>query len=462
MKWVSDITGFLTKPMGFVFAPLLSDFLIFGLGIVFVAWYYLAQKKEYWQVAFKRIFNSKMALISFIVLCCFVIVGLLDSIHYRPINEQQQRLPIKSSLDLMVESTLMLSQEKTHSEPFATKSFQKEFKTINGVRARFYPNLIHAGKHLRIGQSKGLNIFMQFLKALGISILVLGTLGYLFYYYFTQKKKYSKDKFLISFITLGLIFLIVAFVFIVSKYYHVLGTDKTGGSVLYNSIKSIRTGLLIGSLTTLVVIPFAIFFGVIAAYFGGWVDDLVQYVYTTLSSIPSILLIAAVMLILKAKDHLTQQEVIFTADKQIVYLCIIMGLTSWTSLCRLVRGEVLRLRNKEYVVAAQAFGVSKWVIIVKHLVPNVMHIVLITMVLRFSGLVLTEAVLAYVGIGVHSSTMSWGNMINQARLELARDPIVWWNVTSAFIFMFALVLPANLFSDAVRDALDPKLRGERS
>ena len=462
MKWVSDITGFLTKPMGFVFAPLLSDFLIFGLGIVFVVWYYLAQKREYWQVAFKRIFNSKMALVSFIVLCCFVIVGLLDSIHYRPINEKQQRLPIKSSLDLMVESTLMLSQEKTHSEPFATKSFQKEFKTINGVRARFYPNLIHAGKHLRIGQSKGLNIFMQFLKALGISILVLGPCGCFFYYYFIQKKKYSKDKFLISFSTLGVIFLIVAFVFIVSKYYHVLGTDKTGSGVLYNSIKSIRTGLLIGSLTTLVVIPFAIFFGAIAAYFGGWVDDLVQYVYTTLSSIPSILLIAAVMLILKAKDHLTQQEVIFTADKQIVYLCIIMGLTSWTSLCRLVRGEVLRLRNKEYVVAAHAFGVNKWVIIVKHLVPNVMHIVLITMVLRFSGLVLTEAVLAYVGIGVHSSTMSWGNMINQARLELARDPIVWWNVTSAFIFMFALVLPANLFSDAVRDALDPKLRGEKS
>ena len=96
----------------------------------------------------------------------------------------------------------------------------------------------------------------------------------------------------------------------------------------------------------------------------------------------------------------------------------------------------------------------------RHLAPNVMHIVLISIVLRFSGLVLAEAVLAYVGIGVDPSMQSWGNMINQARLELAREPVVWWNLFAALVFMLGLVLPANLFGDAVRDALDPRLRTE--
>ena len=123
-----------------------------------------------------------------------------------------------------------------------------------------------------------------------------------------------------------------------------------------------------------------------------------------------------------------------------------------------VQVEVLKLREVEFIQAADAFGVSRVKIIVSHLIPNVMHLVLISVVLRFSGLVLSEAVLAYIGIGVDPSTPSWGNMINQSRLELARDPVVWWNLAAAFVFMLGLVLPANLFGDAVRDALDPRLR----
>ena len=154
------------------------------------------------------------------------------------------------------------------------------------------------------------------------------------------------------------------------------------------------------------------------------------------------------------------EEVIFTADKKLVFLCIILGITSWTGLSRLIRAEVLKLREIEYIQAAEAFGVKKYKIIIKHLLPNFMHIILISIVLRFSGLVLAEAVLAYVGIGVDPSMHSWGNMINQARLELARDPVVWWNLMAAFIFMLGLVLPANIFGDAVRDALDPKIKVE--
>jgi len=137
---------------------------------------------------------------------------------------------------------------------------------------------------------------------------------------------------------------------------------------------------------------------------------------------------------------------------------VVMGLTGWVDLCRLLRGETLKLREKEYVQAALALGVSRFRVLARHVVPNLMHLVLIAVVLRFSGLVLAEAVLSYIGVGVGPDTFSWGTMFNQARGELGRDPLVWWNLAAAFVAMFALVLPANLFGDALRDALDPSLR----
>jgi len=136
---------------------------------------------------------------------------------------------------------------------------------------------------------------------------------------------------------------------------------------------------------------------------------------------------------------------------------LILGVTSWTGLCRLLRGETLKLRELEYIQAAQAFGVSSARILTRHIVPNVMHIVLIAVVMDFSSLVLAEAVLSYVGVGVDPSTMSFGTLINSARLEMGREPMVWWTLAAAFGFMLVLVLAANLFADAVRDAFDPRL-----
>ncbi|MBW1869817.1 MAG: ABC transporter permease, partial [Deltaproteobacteria bacterium] len=210
--------------------------------------------------------------------------------------------------------------------------------------------------------------------------------------------------------------------------------------------KGIRTGLIIGGFTTIISIPIALVLGVIAGYFGRWPDVLIQFIYSTVGSVPFILIAAAYILIQGAS---------------IFNLCLIMGVTGWTSLCRLLRGETLKTRELDYVQGAIALGSGRIRILFRHIVPNIFHLVLITSVLGFSHLVLAEAVLSYLKIGVGQSTYSWGNMINQANLELAREPIIWWNLLGAFIFMMALVLPVNLFGDTLRDALDPKMRGQK-
>jgi peptide/nickel transport system permease protein len=260
---------------------------------------------------------------------------------------------------------------------------------------------------------------------------------------------------------LGAMLLVAGPTLALAAHYHVLGTDKVGQDILYQALKSVRTALVIGTLTTLVMLPFALMFGIMAGYLRGWVDDVVQYVYTTLSSIPGVLLIAGAVLTMQVWIE-THPELFSTteqrADVRLLALCIILGITSWTGLCRLLRGESLKLREMEYIQAAQAFGVSQWRIMSRHLLPNVMHIVLIAVVMDFSGLVLAEAVLSYVGVGVDPSMISYGTMINNARLEMAREPMVWWSLAAAFFFMLVLVLSANLFADAVRDAFDPRVK----
>src|SRR5690606_29160259 len=199
---------------------------------------------------------------------------------------------------------------------------------------------------------------------------------------------------------------------------------------------------------------------VMAGYLGGWVDDLIQYIYTVLNAIPGVLLIAAAVLMMQVVIDTHPQwfaTAAQRADARLLALCLILGITSWTGLCRLLRGETLKLRELEYVQAARAFGVSTAAILRRHVLPNVMHIVLIALVMDFSGLVLAEAVLSYIGIGVDPTMISFGTMINAARLEMAREPMVWWTLAAAFAFMFALVLSANLFADAVRDAFDPRV-----
>ena len=139
-------------------------------------------------------------------------------------------------------------------------------------------------------------------------------------------------------------------------------------------------------------------------------------------------------------------------------MAIALGITGWVGLCRLIRGETLRQAERPYVVAARALGQSHWKIITRHLLPNVMHLVLINFVLGFSGLVLAEAILSYLGVGAPVGTPSWGSMIDGARSELAASPLVWWNIGGATVALFVLVLSLNLFGDSLRRAFDPETR----
>ncbi|MDG2336045.1 MAG: ABC transporter permease [Myxococcota bacterium] len=223
---------------------------------------------------------------------------------------------------------------------------------------------------------------------------------------------------------------------------HLLGTDLIGRDVLYLSLKGARVALLIGGLTSLLAIPLALLFGVPAGYFGGRLDDVVFFVMSTLASMPGLLLLIALIMVL---------------GKSTLAICFALAITGWVGFCRVSRGETLKLRELEYVSAARALGVSEGRILVRHILPNLMHLVIITFVLMFSGLVLSEAILSWLGIGVDGS---WGQMIDQARNELSRDPVVWWNVSAAGAALFGLILAVNFVGDALRDALDPRTARE--
>jgi peptide/nickel transport system permease protein len=412
----------------------------------------------------QKIARNKVGMASLVVLLFFVQIGFLDSIHFKPTDTKSNE--IISLLDYWA-TPLRVHGEKTYSAPFATTLYSKEIILLpDGSTQWGYPRLEFGGRYLDNPETQyltdvlkktGYGLF-QGMGLAGISLLVLFGLWY--------KVRSDKAQVYVLPPSLNSVFAVVftivsigyALIYL-SAYYHVLGTDKVGEDVFYQAIKSIRTGLVLGTLTTLIMLPIAIVFGILAGYFRGWIDDIVQYVYTTLNSIPSVLLIAASILMVQVYMANHQQDfssVIVRADMRLLFLCLILGVTNWTGLCRLLRAETLKLREMEYVQAAQALGVKESMILLRHILPNVMHIILISVVLDFSALVLAEAVLSYINIGVDPSTYSWGNMINGARLEMAREPIVWWSLSAAFIFMFALVLAANLFSDSVQEAFDPR------
>jgi peptide/nickel transport system permease protein len=459
-----------------------TDALVFLLTAVVIVFVIYARSKPHLRAPWYRVMTGRIAAGSLVVLLAFVVVGLLDSLHFRlPLEDNGNGIETHYSVDVFSALDMLLGPvrtqvEKTYSAPFATHLFAKEtIERDNGTKVRDYPRLQYGGRHLgESGAGRGHDILQRSLQATLQTLFASGVVLILTVALLSRRTGRSLREMLRAILegktelpwrtiltVIACLLLLVFLALNLASVYHVLGTDKVGQDVLYLTLKSVRTGLVIGTLTTLIMLPFAIFMGIIAGYARGWTDDVVQYIYTTLNSIPGVLLIAASILMLQVyiANHPEYFETtVERADIRLLFLCIILGITSWTGLCRLLRGESLKLREAEYIQAAVSFGVAHSKIITRHILPNVMHVVLITVVLDFSGLVLAEAVLSYVGVGVDPTMNSWGNMINSARLEMAREPVVWWSLLSAFLFMFVLVLAANLFSDAVRDAFDPRTR----
>ena len=421
------------------------------LGLVFMI---RGLRKELTRQAFVCIVEKPIGVCSAIVLSFFLMIGVLDSIHLNS--------PLSSTVLDSILAPLGDTYEKTYSAPMALHAYASETVFVHHHAEQMYPVLNYPQRHVQNNHQKWQLIFHDLGESLG---LVIAAMGVLFGLLVVYRRLRSKDNLYSlsfrgwsAFITLFICLMMCVLSYQLSRNFHILGTGKIGQDIFYYTIKSIRTGLVIGLLTTLFMMPLALFLGIAAGYFGGWVDDIIQYIYTTLSSVPGVLLITASVLSLQTyiSNHpQTFATLAETADARLLALCLILGVTSWTSLCRLLRAEVLKLREIDFVLAARVLGSSSFTIIFKHLLPNVMHIVLITLVLDFSFLVLAEAVLSYVGVGVSPMTISWGNMINAARLELAREPIVWWPMTAAFVVMFTLVLASNLFADTVREAFDP-------
>ena len=459
---------------------LLTDLLIYLLiGALSLAILY-AFKKEHLRAPFGQIRKKPVAMAALIVLLGYFAIGLLDSFHFRlPLEgsgevKGQYSPEVLSLLDLLV-GPLRTNLEKSYSAPLAMHAYAKEtVEDGHGQKARVFPRLLYGGNQIKeedhlsdIYRTGGMGIVQGLMAGFLFAVICFLLVSRLHHDSLSHTikgilhRQYDTAWGAIL-LTGTLMLVVVSMALSLSDQYHLFGTDKVGQDVFYLSLKSVRTGIVIGTLTTLIMLPFAALLGILAGYYKGKTDDAIQFLYTTLSSIPGVLLIAAAILMLGLYMD-THPDAFATstqrADVRLFFLCLILGTTGWIGLCRLLRGETLKLSESEYVQAAVALGVGHGTILLRHILPNLMHIILISAVLDFSGLVLGEAVLSYVGIGVDPSMISWGNMINSARLEMAREPIVWWSLVAAFVSMFGLVLCANIVSDAVRDAFDPRLRG---
>lgn len=223
---------------------------------------------------------------------------------------------------------------------------------------------------------------------------------------------------------------------------HWFGTDIFGRDVLAKVLHGTKIAMSVGLMTSLIAIPIGVVLGACAGYFGGWIDDFITWLYTVFSSIPNIMLLISITMIL---------------GKGLFAVYIALGATSWVTLCRLIRGEVIKHKEREYVQAAGAIGGGHFRKLFLHILPNVTHIVIINTSLQFQFAIKSEVILSYLGLGVQGEP-SWGTMIDDAKLELSRG--VWWQLAGATLAMFLVVLAFNLLGDALRDSLDPKLKGK--
>jgi peptide/nickel transport system permease protein len=221
------------------------------------------------------------------------------------------------------------------------------------------------------------------------------------------------------------------------------GTDRQGRSILLRSVYAIKIALLIGVIVGVSAVLFGTMLGAAAAFYGGWVDHVVQWLYSTLSSVPYLVLLSVLVFMFQGS----------AVEQTLVPLYAAFGLTFWIGPCRVVRGEVLRIKQLDYVQAATALGQRRPLILLKHVIPNVSHVMLVQFSLLFVSAIKSEVILTFLGLGVKNEP-SWGIMISQSKQEVVNG--FFWQIGAATAVMFVLVLAFNIFTDALQDALDPK------
>jgi peptide/nickel transport system permease protein len=223
---------------------------------------------------------------------------------------------------------------------------------------------------------------------------------------------------------------------------HPMGTDNLGRDVSLRLVQGARIAFHVGVMTSLIAIPFGVLLGLLGGYFGGKVDSLVIWLCATVASMPGLLFILAISLVV---------------GQGLLGIYLGIGLTTWVGVCRTIRAEVMKHRDRAYVQAARVLGYSHLRIMFRHILPNVAHIILIQFSIRFPSAIATEVFISFLGIGVQGEP-SWGIMINNARLRLWQG--VWWEMTFVSIAIFALVLSFNRLADELRDILDPALQNK--
>ena len=463
-----------------------SDTVVWATLVLLLLYAFRVRASVSLRATWLKVLRDPAAICSAVVLVMFFAVAVVDSFHFRRALADvasagaQQRQAYSTRTESLLDVAMareVAGRETSYSAPLAMRAFAKDSVTVNGETVRTYPRLLFGGEQLtddsqwlgdllrRGGLGLGLGALVALVAALGVALAVARVNRVAFAPAWRLLLSNQTDLPLRAVvITVMVLCAVFGPLLALAQHYHVFGTDRTGNDVFYQALKSIRTAFVIGTLSTIATLPLAVGLGILSGYLRGWVDELVQYLYTTLSSIPNVLLIAACVLMMQVfiDTHPNMFETgAERADVRLFMLCVILGLTGWATLCRLLRAETMKLSQLEYVQAATAFGVRSVRIMARHIFPNVVHLIIITTVLDFSALILYEAVLSYVGVGVDPSMNSFGGMINLARNEMSRDPLVWWSFAAAFGFMVTLVLAANLFADGVRDAFDPRARAFR-
>ena len=456
-----------------------TDVALFLLLLAIAGYAWHVRRTPNLRATWARVARDTPAMCAAVVLGVFVAIGVLDSMHYRPLlksvqvnGEKSARAyaPVtRSVLDALLEKP-MAGREKTYSAPLAVRQFTKESMLVNGNPVRDYPRLRHGGAHLTdpdaqwpadVLRRTAAGVVAGALLAGAVALLVAAALAHrggrsfpaVWHDIVRRRTRVPLGPMLLTF---GVIAVLAGAAVSLSTGYHVMGTDSTGNDVLVQTVKSFRTALVIGSLTTLATLPFALSLGIMAGYFKGWVDDVIQYVYTTLTSIPGVLLIAACVLMVQV--FIDNNPDLFEtgaerADLRLFLLCIILGVTGWAGLCRLLRAETLKLRELDYVLAARALGASDPKIMLRYIWPGVVGNLIVYASLRASSALITESSLAFLGLGAQPPAPSWGQMLSTAMQYWD----AWWMSIFPGMAIFLSVLALNFVGDGLRDALDARL-----